>query len=49
MLTLKGRLGGPFYVGPLLNERGCSGNGDAEKVDMLNAFFASVFTSKTPP
>ena len=36
-------------VGPLLNEGGVLVMGDAEKVEILNAFFASVFASRTPP
>ena len=35
-------------VGPLLNEGGVLVMGDAEKMEMLNAFFALVFASKTP-
>ena len=36
-------------VGLLLNEGGVLVTGDAEKAEMLNAFFAFVFTSKTLP
>ena len=36
-------------VGPLLNEGGVLVMGDAEKMEMLNAFFALVFASKSPP
>ena len=36
-------------VGPLLNKGIVLVTGDAEKVEMMNAFFALVFTSKTPP
>lgn len=36
-------------VGPLLNEGGGLVIGDAEKVEMLNGFFALVFASKIPP
>lgn len=35
-------------MGPLWNEGGVLVTGDAEKAEMLNDFFASVFTSKTP-
>lgn len=35
-------------MGPLLNEGGVLAMGDAEKVEILNAFFGSVFASKTP-
>lgn len=34
-------------MGPLLNEGGVQVMGDAEKVEILNAFFPSVFASKT--
>ena len=34
-------------MGPLLNEEGLLIMGNAEKVEMLNSFFVSVFTSKT--
>ena len=33
-------------VGPLLNEVGVLVKEDAEKAELLNAFFASVFTSE---
>ena len=36
-------------MGPLLNEEGVWVIGDAEKVEILNTFFVSVFTAKTPP
>ena len=36
-------------VSPLLNEEGVWVIGDAEKVEILNTFFVSVFTAKTPP
>ena len=36
-------------VGPLLNEGGVLVTGDAEKAEILNAFFAPVFASMTPP
>ena len=36
-------------VGPLLNKRGVLVTGDAEKAEVLNAFFASVCTAKTSP
>jgi len=36
-------------VGPLLNEGGVLVMGDAEKAEILNAFFASVFASRTLP
>lgn len=36
-------------AGPLLNEVGALVTGDAEKVEILDAFFASVFTAKTAP
>ena len=36
-------------VGPLLNEVGALVTGDAEKAEILNAFFASVFNAKTSP
>ena len=47
MLTVKGRLG--INVGPLLNKGGVLVTGDVEKMEILNAFFASLFTSKTSP
>ena len=34
-------------VDPLLNEVSALVTGDAEKVEILNAFFASVFNAKT--
>ncbi|PKU30268.1 glycerol kinase [Limosa lapponica baueri] len=36
-------------AGPLLNELGALVVEDAEKVELLNAFFASVFTAKASP
>ncbi|GAB0209397.1 mitochondrial enolase superfamily member 1 [Grus japonensis] len=36
-------------VGPLLNEVGALVMEDTEKVELLNAFFASVFTAKAGP
>ena len=36
-------------VGPLLNEVGALVTKDTEKAELLNAFFASVFTAKTSP
>jgi len=36
-------------VGPLLNEVGALVTEDAEKAELLNAFFASVFTAKASP
>jgi len=36
-------------VGPLLNEVGALVMDDAEKVGLLNAFFASVFSAKAGP
>ncbi|PKU41029.1 rna-directed dna polymerase from mobile element jockey-like [Limosa lapponica baueri] len=36
-------------VGPLLNETGDMVTEDAEKAELLNAFFASVFTAKASP
>ena len=33
----------------LLSEGGVLVTGDAEKVEMLNTFFALVFASKSPP
>jgi len=36
-------------VGPLLNEVGALVTQDTEKAELLNAFFASVFTAKTGP
>ena len=36
-------------VGPLLNEVGALMMEDAEKAELLNAFLASVFTTKTVP
>jgi len=36
-------------VGPLLNKGNVLVMGDTEKVEMLNTFYASVFTAKTLP
>ena len=36
-------------VGPLLNEAGVLVTEDAEKAELLTAFFASVFSTKTGP
>jgi len=36
-------------VGLLLNEVGALVTEDAEKVELLNAFFASVFSAKVDP
>jgi len=36
-------------VGPLLNEAGVLVTEDAEKEELLNAFFASVFSAKASP
>jgi len=36
-------------VGPLLNEAGALVTEDAEKTELLNAFFASVFSAKAGP
>jgi len=36
-------------VGPLLNEVGVQVMEDAEKAELLNAFFASVFSAKAGP
>jgi len=36
-------------VGPLLNEAGVLVMEDAEKAELLNAFFASVFSAKSSP
>ena len=36
-------------VGPLLNEAGVMVTEDAEKAELLNAFFASVFNAKASP
>ena len=36
-------------MGPLLNEAGVMVTEDAEKAELLNAFFASVFSAKTGP
>jgi len=36
-------------VGPLLNETGVLVTEDTEKAELMNAFFASVFSAKTGP
>jgi len=36
-------------VGPLMNEVGAMVTEDKEKVELLNAFFASIFTAKAGP
>ena len=36
-------------VGPLLNEAGVLVTEDAEKAELLNAFFTSVFSTKAGP
>ena len=36
-------------VGPLLNEAGVLVTENAEKAELLNAFFASVFSAKAGP
>jgi len=36
-------------VGPLLNEAGVLMTEDAEKAELLNAFFTSVFSTKAGP
>lgn len=36
-------------MGPLINGVGVLETGDTEKVEILNAFFASVFHAKTSP
>lgn len=36
-------------VGPLLNDVGALLTGAAEKMEILNAFFASFFSAKTSP
>jgi len=37
------------YVGPLLNEVGVLVTEDTDKAELLNAFFASVFSAKSGP
>jgi len=36
-------------MGPLLNEMGALVMEDIEKIELLNAFFSSVFTAKASP
>jgi len=38
-----------LFVGPLLNEAGVLVTEDAEKAELLNAFFASVFSAEAGP
>lgn len=47
MPAVKGRLW--KSVGPLINEVGALVTVDTEKVEILTAFFASVFYAKTSP